>query len=93
MVAVSSKVKKWIDEGKDPRSAHWQAGLDKVLDLFLPDLEKGKIIPVRGMEDRDLGLMDFAGFSDGENKEFYTEFARTEEKLRDRLMHLSVKKG
>jgi len=56
MVAVSPKVKKWIDEGKDPRSAHWQAGLDKILDLFLPDLEKGKIIPVRGMEDRDLGL-------------------------------------
>ena len=56
MVAVSPKVKKWIDEKKDPRSAHWQAGLEEVLALFLPDLEKGKIIPVRGMEDRDLGL-------------------------------------
>jgi len=42
---------------------------------------------------KDLDLMDFTGFSDGENKEFHTEFARTEEKLRDRLIHLSVKKG
>ncbi len=40
-----------------------------------------------GKSDKDLDLMDFAGFSDGENKAFHTEFARTEEKLRDIYSH------
>ena len=53
MVSVSPKVKKWIDEKRDPRSAHYQAGLESVLNLFLPNLEKGRIIPVREMDERD----------------------------------------
>ena len=60
MVTESPKVKKWIDEKRDPRSAHWQAGLESILDLFLPNLEKGRIIPVREMDERDLHLFKSA---------------------------------
>ncbi|MCD4741249.1 MAG: hypothetical protein K8R67_02035 [Desulfobacteraceae bacterium] len=60
MVSVSPKVKKWIDEKRDPRSAHYQAGLESILDLFLPDLEKGRIIPVREMDERDVHLFKLA---------------------------------
>ena len=52
----SSKAKKWIEQNRDPRSAHYQAGLESVLELFLPNLEKGRILPVAGMNDRDLDL-------------------------------------
>ncbi len=60
MALVTPKVKKWIDEKRDPRSAHWQAGLESVMDLFLPDLEKGRIIPVSGMDEREVLLFKSA---------------------------------
>ncbi len=60
MVAESPKVKKWIDEKRDPRSAHWQAGLESILDLFLPNLERGRIIPVREMDEREINLFKSA---------------------------------
>ena len=56
MVAVPEKVKKWIEQKRDPRSAHWQAGLESVLELFLPGLEKGRIMPVRAMAEREVPL-------------------------------------
>lgn len=56
MTAVSEKVQKWIDEGKDPRSAHWQGGLEAVLDLFMPVLEPGRLIPVQPLDDEELAL-------------------------------------
>ncbi|MCK5310631.1 MAG: hypothetical protein KAJ62_00880 [Desulfobacteraceae bacterium] len=60
MAAESPKVRKWIDGKRDPRSAHWHAALESVLDLFLPNLEKGRIIPVRGMDERDILLFKSA---------------------------------
>ena len=56
MADVSPKVKAWIDQKRDPRSAHWQAGLEAVLELFLPGLHKGRILPVQGMDDTELEL-------------------------------------
>jgi len=60
MADESPKVRKWIDEKRDPRSAHWQAGLESVLDLFLPNLEKGRILPVGEMDERDIHLFKSA---------------------------------
>jgi hypothetical protein len=56
MADVSTKAKAWIDQKRDPRSAHWQAGLEAVLDLFLPGLQKGRILPVQGMDNTEHGL-------------------------------------
>ncbi len=56
MADVSSKAKAWIDQKRDPRSAHWQAGLETVLQLFLPGLQKGRILPVREMDDTEFEL-------------------------------------
>jgi len=36
MDPIAKKVKQWIDEKKDPRSAHWQGGLEAVLKVFSP---------------------------------------------------------
>ena len=60
MTSPISKAKQWIEENKDPRSAHWQAGLESVLELFLPDMEKGRLIPVRGLEEREIPLFEAA---------------------------------
>jgi len=56
MADVSPKAKAWIDQKRDPRSAHWQAGLETVLQLFLPGLQKGRILPVREMDDTEFEL-------------------------------------
>lgn len=54
--AEKKKAQKWIEEKRDPRSAYWQAGLESVMDLFAPNLEKGRITPVGRMEERDITL-------------------------------------
>ena len=54
----SGKVKQWIDGGKDPRSAHWQAGLEAMLDVFSPYLAPGKLVPVQGLENDDISVYD-----------------------------------
>jgi len=54
MNPMATRAKQWIDEKKDPRSAYWQAGLEAVMDLFLPHLEMGKLTPVRPLEEQDL---------------------------------------
>ena len=51
MDPVSEKIKGWIDEGKDPRIAHWQGGLEAILNIFLPYLEPGKLIPAQALEE------------------------------------------
>ncbi len=53
MDPVSEKVKRWIDDGKDPRSAHWQGGLESILNVFLPYLEPGRLTPVLPLEPED----------------------------------------
>ena len=54
MAGIPDKIKQWIAEKKDPRSAHWQGGLEEILNLFSPHMEPGKLIPVQPLEDEDL---------------------------------------
>lgn len=56
MTKAPSKAEKWINSKRDPRSAHWQAGLESILDLLMPNLQKGRIIPADRMNDRDMQL-------------------------------------
>jgi len=60
MDQISKKINRWIDEGKDFRSARWQGGLEKVLNLFSPVLEPGKLIPVQRLEKNDLSVFKSA---------------------------------
>jgi len=55
-----SESKKIVDEKKDPVSERWQAGLEKVMDLFMPYLEKGRLTPVCQLEDEDIPLFNAA---------------------------------
>ena len=54
MDQMTQKVKQWIDEKKDPRSAHWQAGLEAVMEKFSSAIEPGKLIPVHPLDEKDL---------------------------------------
>ncbi len=56
MTQLLPKAKKWIDDKKDPRSAYWQAGIEAVMELFLPDMEKGRLTPVCPLEGEDLSM-------------------------------------
>jgi hypothetical protein len=60
MDPIAKKVKQWIDEKKDPRSAHWQGGLEAVLNVFSPYMEPGKLIPVQPLEKDDLPVFKAA---------------------------------
>ena len=54
MEQMAQKVKHWIDKKKDPRSAHWQAGLEAVMEKFSSAIEPGKLIPVHPLDQKDL---------------------------------------
>jgi hypothetical protein len=56
MDPISQKIKQWIDDGKDPRSAHWQGGLEALLNVFMPYLAPGQLIPVSPLEDHELAV-------------------------------------
>ena len=56
MDQMAQKVKQWIDEKKDPRSAHWQAGLEAIMERFFADIEPGRLIPVYPLEEKDLSV-------------------------------------
>ncbi len=58
MDPIAKKVKQWIDEKKDPRTAHWQGGLEAVLNVFSPYMEPGKLIPVQALEKDDLPVFE-----------------------------------
>jgi hypothetical protein len=60
MDPMQTKAKQWIKEKKDPRSARWQAGLENVLELFVPVLEKGRLTPVCPLKETDLSLFKSA---------------------------------
>ncbi|SDU47593.1 hypothetical protein [Desulfobacula phenolica] len=60
MDPIATKAKQWIDEKRDPRSAYWQAALEANMDLFSPDLEKGKLTPVHSLEEKDLPVFKAA---------------------------------
>ena len=54
MTHITDKAKQWIDQGKDPRSAHWQAALETVLDKFTPYLVPGRLMSVLSLDDEAL---------------------------------------
>ncbi len=54
MERTPNKIKRWIEEKKDPRSAHWQGGLEEILNVFSPYMEPGKLTPVQPLSDDDL---------------------------------------
>lgn len=54
------KVRKWLTEGKDPRSAHWQAGLESVMAVFRPYLVPGKIVPIQPIDEAELPVFERA---------------------------------
>ena len=60
MNVTPEKAKQWIDEGKDPRSAYWQAGLESVMDVFKPYLEAGKLTPIQPLEEADIPVFQEA---------------------------------
>ena len=60
MDQIAKKVKQWIDEKKDPRSAHWQGGLEAMLNVFSPYMEPGKLIPVQPLEKDDFPVFNAA---------------------------------
>ena len=60
MDQIAKKVQQWIDEKKDPRSAHWQGGLEAMLNVFSPYMEPGKLIPVQPLEKDDFPVFKVA---------------------------------
>jgi len=56
MNSISQKVQQWIDDGKDPRSAHWQGCLEAILDVFMPYLKPGQLIPVAPLADEEMAV-------------------------------------
>jgi hypothetical protein len=48
------------DKKTDPRTARWQAGLEDVMALFKPDLQKGRLTPVCPLETQDLPVFKAA---------------------------------
>jgi hypothetical protein len=53
MEPSSKQIKKWIDKGRDPRTAHWQAALDALLDVFSAISEPGRLIPALELEENE----------------------------------------
>ncbi len=56
MDPIIEKAKKWVEAGRDPRSAHWQAGLESIMNVFAPYLEAGSLTPVQPLEETDLPI-------------------------------------
>lgn len=56
----SLKATQWIDNGKDPRSAHWQAGLEAIIELFSPHVEPGVLTPVAPLDEADFSIFQAA---------------------------------
>jgi hypothetical protein len=54
MNTTSEKIRKWIENGRDPRSAHWQAALEALLEVFTPYLEPGRLTPVAPLAEDDI---------------------------------------
>ena len=57
---VSPKITQWINEGKDPRSAHWQGGLEAILEVFSPCMEPGNLVPVQPLEKDEISVFKAA---------------------------------
>lgn len=60
MDPISSKAAQWIDNGKDPRSAHWQAGLEAIIELYSAHVEPGVLTPVAPLDEADFPVFKAA---------------------------------
>lgn len=54
MEPSSKQIKKWIDKGRDPRTAHWQAALESLFEVFSSISEPGRLVPVFELNEEDL---------------------------------------
>ncbi len=57
---ITTKITHWIDEGKDPRSAHWQGGLEEVLNVLSSYMDPGKLNFVQSLGKEDLPVFNAA---------------------------------
>jgi hypothetical protein len=53
MTDLTEKARQWISDGKDPRSAHWQIGLESIFDSIAGYLEPGRLTPVPTLDKDD----------------------------------------
>lgn len=53
MTVKTDKAQQWIKDGKDPRSAHWQIGLESIFDTIAGYLEPGRLTPVPTLDKDD----------------------------------------
>ncbi len=60
MAQTAEKARKWIEQGRDPRSAHWQAGLESIMEIFDPYLEPGRLSPAQPLEETDFPVFSRA---------------------------------
>jgi hypothetical protein len=60
MDRIPDKIKQWIEEKKDPRSAHWQGGLEGILNVFSPHMEPGKLMTVHPLAEDDFPVFTAA---------------------------------
>ncbi len=60
MTSISPQVKEWIEAGRDPRTAHWQAGLESVLEIFQPLLEPGQLTPIQPLAEDEIPVFQEA---------------------------------
>ncbi|MFO7839839.1 MAG: hypothetical protein R6X08_10140 [Desulfosalsimonadaceae bacterium] len=60
MAQTAEKARKWIEQGKDPRSAHWHAGLESVMEVLEPYLEPGRLSLAQPLEEKDFAVFSRA---------------------------------
>lgn len=58
MTEISEKIEQWIEQGRDPRSAHWQGGLESILKVFKPYLAPGKLTPVDALSEAETAVFN-----------------------------------
>jgi len=47
---MTDKVKKWINDGRNPGIAHWHGALEATMASFAPYLQPGRLIPVHSLD-------------------------------------------
>jgi hypothetical protein len=60
MDPIAKKISHWIDDGKDPRIAHWQGGLERLQQVIFPYMKPGNLVPVRPLNEEDVPVFNAA---------------------------------
>lgn len=60
MDPIAKKISHWIDEGKDPRIAHWQGGLERLQQVFFPYLKPGSLVPIQPLNAEEVTVFNAA---------------------------------